>query len=175
MPRSKYILSLVPPPLVFCKFRRQQIASAFPPSQVRRVASRGRRARTGPQAGEADRKSSSYLSPKMRIACLQFNPQVSDVDNNMTRADRVLAKGNPENLDLLVLPEMAFSGKRFLICTLPGPQRRAKPIILTVDPPRQATTTSLSQRYTPLLSPLPLVYPPCGPAPPPSSITAMWP
>lgn len=48
----------------------------------------------------------------MRIACLQFNPQVGDVDNNMTRADRVLSKGDTENLDLIVLPEMAFSGKR---------------------------------------------------------------
>jgi protein N-terminal amidase len=47
----------------------------------------------------------------MRIACLQFNPQVGDVDNNLTRADRVLSRANPENLDLLVLPEMAFSGK----------------------------------------------------------------
>lgn len=47
----------------------------------------------------------------MRIACLQFNPRVGDVDNNLTRADRVLAKANPENLDLIVLPEMAFTGK----------------------------------------------------------------
>ena len=48
----------------------------------------------------------------MRVACLQFNPQVGDVNNNLTRADRVLSRANPENLDLIVLPEMAFSGKR---------------------------------------------------------------
>lgn len=50
----------------------------------------------------------------MRIGCLQFAPQVGDVSNNLTRADAVLAKAgskNLENLDLLVLPEMAFSGK----------------------------------------------------------------
>lgn len=49
----------------------------------------------------------------MRIACLQFAPQVGDVSNNMTRADAVLSKADPgdlEHLDLMVLPEMAFSG-----------------------------------------------------------------
>lgn len=47
----------------------------------------------------------------MRIACLQFAPQVGDVNNNLTQADAVLTKANPEDLDLLVLPELAFSGK----------------------------------------------------------------
>lgn len=50
----------------------------------------------------------------MRIGCLQFAPKVGDVDNNLNRADAVLAKADPmalDNLDLLVLPEMAFSGK----------------------------------------------------------------
>lgn len=46
----------------------------------------------------------------MRIGCLQFAPQVGDVDNNLNRADAVLSKANPEDLDILVLPEMAFSG-----------------------------------------------------------------
>ncbi|PMD14774.1 carbon-nitrogen hydrolase, partial [Hyaloscypha hepaticicola] len=49
----------------------------------------------------------------MRIACLQFAPQVGDVDNNMNRADAVLSKADPKNLDLLVLPELAFSGYNF--------------------------------------------------------------
>ncbi|KAK4113816.1 carbon-nitrogen hydrolase [Canariomyces notabilis] len=52
----------------------------------------------------------------MRIGCLQFAPQVGDVSNNLTRADAVLAKADPkelEGLDLLVLPEMAFSGYNF--------------------------------------------------------------
>lgn len=51
---------------------------------------------------------------KMKIACLQFAPQVGDVDNNLNRADAVLNKANQaelEDLDLLVLPELAFSGK----------------------------------------------------------------
>jgi predicted amidohydrolase len=49
----------------------------------------------------------------MRIACLQFSPQVGDTDNNLNRGDAVLNKAKPEqldNLDLIVLPEMAFSG-----------------------------------------------------------------
>lgn len=49
----------------------------------------------------------------MRIACLQFAPQVGDTDNNLNRADAVLAKANQDDvdsLDLIVLPELAFSG-----------------------------------------------------------------
>jgi hypothetical protein len=69
----------------------------------------------------------------MRIACLQvrpflrrghsflltgkqFAPQVGDVDNNLNRADAVLSKANPKNLDLLVLPELAFSGRSCPAC-----------------------------------------------------------
>lgn len=49
----------------------------------------------------------------MKIACLQFAPQVGDVNNNLNRADSVLAKANPDDLvdlDLIVLPELAFTG-----------------------------------------------------------------
>lgn len=49
----------------------------------------------------------------MKIACLQFAPQVGDVDNNIGRADAVLRRANPDDLDsldLLVLPELAFTG-----------------------------------------------------------------
>ncbi|KAK3377790.1 carbon-nitrogen hydrolase [Podospora didyma] len=52
----------------------------------------------------------------MRIGCLQFAPKVGDVSNNLNRADAVLAKADAmelDNLDLLVLPEMAFSGYNF--------------------------------------------------------------
>ncbi|CZT07612.1 related to amino-terminal amidase [Rhynchosporium graminicola] len=45
----------------------------------------------------------------MRIGCLQFAPQVGDVDNNLNRADCVLSRSNLQTLDLLVLPEMAFT------------------------------------------------------------------
>lgn len=50
----------------------------------------------------------------MRIGCLQFAPHVGDVDNNINRADSVLASAKQEdlsNLDVLILPEMAFSGE----------------------------------------------------------------
>ncbi|KAF2970330.1 hypothetical protein GQX73_g3215 [Xylaria multiplex] len=49
----------------------------------------------------------------MRIGCLQFASQVGDIDDNINRADAVLSKANPENLDLLVLPELAFAGYNF--------------------------------------------------------------
>ncbi|KAK5663013.1 hypothetical protein OQA88_6427 [Cercophora sp. LCS_1] len=52
----------------------------------------------------------------MKIACLQFATRVGEIDNNLTRADAVLNKANVqdlEGLDLLVLPELAFSGANF--------------------------------------------------------------
>lgn len=52
----------------------------------------------------------------MRIGCLQFAPQVGDIDNNLNRADSVLAKANQDDLDsldILVLPELAFTGYAF--------------------------------------------------------------
>jgi predicted amidohydrolase len=58
----------------------------------------------------------------MRIACLQFAPKLGDIDNNLNRADAVLSKANPSDLDLLVLPELAFTGKSQLAL-----QRVARP------------------------------------------------
>ncbi|KAI3536655.1 N-terminal amidase [Colletotrichum abscissum] len=49
----------------------------------------------------------------MRIGCLQFAPQVGDIDNNLNRADSCLNKANTDDLDLLVLPELAFTGYNF--------------------------------------------------------------
>ncbi|OAA41916.1 N-terminal amidase [Beauveria brongniartii RCEF 3172] len=49
----------------------------------------------------------------MRIGCLQFAPKVGDVDNNLNRADAVLSRADVEELDLLVLPELAFTGYNF--------------------------------------------------------------
>jgi hypothetical protein len=40
----------------------------------------------------------------------ESNVQVGDVSNNLNRADAVLSRANPKDLDLLVLPELAFSG-----------------------------------------------------------------
>lgn len=53
----------------------------------------------------------------MRIGCLQFAPQVADVDNNLNRADAVLSKADADELDgldLLVVPELAFSGEHLM-------------------------------------------------------------
>lgn len=54
----------------------------------------------------------------MRIGCLQFAPQVGDVDNNLNRADAVLNRADPKDLDLLVLPELAFTGNTILATCL---------------------------------------------------------
>lgn len=48
----------------------------------------------------------------MKIATLQFDPKIGDVEGNIRRADEIL-KGREydlRGLDLLVLPEMAFTG-----------------------------------------------------------------
>lgn len=49
----------------------------------------------------------------MRIACLQFAPQLAEVDHNIERADAILDRADPQDIDLLVLPELAFSGYNF--------------------------------------------------------------
>ncbi|KAM3504217.1 hypothetical protein MY10362_003709 [Beauveria mimosiformis] len=49
----------------------------------------------------------------MRIGCLQFAPKVGDIDNNLNRADAVLSRADVEELDLLVLPELAFTGRSY--------------------------------------------------------------
>lgn len=41
----------------------------------------------------------------------QFNPQVGDVQSNIDRAEAILADSSPSAIDVLILPEMAFSGK----------------------------------------------------------------
>jgi hypothetical protein len=81
-------------------------------------------------------KQRSALSTKrsgMRIATLQFGPRLGDVENNIKLADKILKltppneddgprfdNGQPgiEDLrpDILVLPEMAFSGEIYLSC-----------------------------------------------------------
>ena len=52
----------------------------------------------------------------MRIATLQFNPQVGQIAANFSRAESLLMREEREgvlrDLDLLVLPELAFTGKR---------------------------------------------------------------
>lgn len=51
----------------------------------------------------------------MRVATLQFNPQVGQIAANFSRAESLLMREEREgvlrDLDLLVLPELAFTGK----------------------------------------------------------------
>ncbi|KAF2115010.1 carbon-nitrogen hydrolase [Lophiotrema nucula] len=50
----------------------------------------------------------------MKIACLQFAPELGKVQENIRKADEILQKTQvPLKLDWLVLPEMAFSGYDF--------------------------------------------------------------
>ncbi|MCJ1476862.1 Carbon-nitrogen hydrolase [Lambiella insularis] len=46
----------------------------------------------------------------MHIAILQFSPVLGAVEHNIARADELLRTANTEGVDLLVLPELAFSG-----------------------------------------------------------------
>lgn len=48
----------------------------------------------------------------MKVAVLQFNPRLGNVEANIKHADTLLATCTV-NIDLLVLPEMAFSGYNF--------------------------------------------------------------
>jgi protein N-terminal amidase len=51
---------------------------------------------------------------KMKIACLQFAPEVGKVQDNIQRADTILRNTQiPSDLTWLVLPELAFSGYNF--------------------------------------------------------------
>ena len=45
------------------------------------------------------------------MMCLQFNPQLGNIAHNLKRAEAIIARAAPMELDLLVLPEMAFSGQ----------------------------------------------------------------
>lgn len=49
----------------------------------------------------------------MRIACLQFNPQLGNIAHNLKRAEDIIFRAAPVKLDFLILPEMAFSGYNF--------------------------------------------------------------
>ncbi|MCJ1322656.1 hypothetical protein MMC15_008005 [Xylographa vitiligo] len=49
----------------------------------------------------------------MHIAVLQFAPALGQVERNMARADELLAAAPTDGLDLLVLPELAFTGYNF--------------------------------------------------------------
>jgi protein N-terminal amidase len=45
----------------------------------------------------------------MKVACLQFAPEVGKVQENIARADSILLEAQlPFDIDWLVLPELAF-------------------------------------------------------------------
>ena len=49
----------------------------------------------------------------MKVACLQFAPEVGTVQENIARADSILLEAQlPFDIDWLVLPELAFTGKQ---------------------------------------------------------------
>lgn len=53
----------------------------------------------------------------MRIATLQLAPRLGERDVNIARADQLLSQKDLSDIDLLVLPEMAFSGRCLLTDT----------------------------------------------------------
>src|SRR5947207_654158 len=66
-----------------------------------------------PDQSSSDRPPSPSDSTKLRFALLQFSPQVGAFNANVAAADALLFGPNgvqPGEIDLLVLPEMAFSG-----------------------------------------------------------------
>lgn len=64
----------------------------------------------------------TIFSRNMRIACLQFNPELGRLPENITLANTLLEAASPQNLDLLVLPELAFTGNAssYLPCRFPS-------------------------------------------------------
>ncbi|MCJ1435112.1 Carbon-nitrogen hydrolase [Xylographa pallens] len=115
----------------------------------------------------------------MHIATLQFSPVLGQVAQNIARADELLAAANTEGLDLLVLPELAFTGYNFpslaaitphLEPTCAGPT--AHWAIRTATRLHCAVCVGYPERTTlSPLSPTPLTPPPAASAPlPPSAV-----
>ncbi len=46
----------------------------------------------------------------MRVACLQFSPKLRQVRENIRRVESLLVEVQPNEIDLLVLPELALTG-----------------------------------------------------------------
>ena len=53
------------------------------------------------------------LTNSAQLAILQFAPELAKVESNIARADAILERDIPQGaqIDWLILPEMAFSGK----------------------------------------------------------------
>ncbi|KAL9612103.1 MAG: hypothetical protein Q9167_003290 [Letrouitia subvulpina] len=111
----------------------------------------------------------------MRIACLQFAPQLGRVQENIDRANDLLEAILPNSLDLLVLSELAFTGynfpslaaiKPYLEPTAAGPTTKwatstalrlhclvsvGYPELFSTCPPSTSTTTPPKPTMTPFL------------------------
>lgn len=46
----------------------------------------------------------------MRMACLQLSAKLGKVEDNIARANALLEESSISDLDLLILPELAFTG-----------------------------------------------------------------
>ena len=46
----------------------------------------------------------------MRIACLQFGPRIGELNSNINRANEIIDAARLPQIDLLILPELAFIG-----------------------------------------------------------------
>ena len=49
----------------------------------------------------------------MRIACIQFNPELGKPPENIAHVNDLLQAASPQDIDLLVLPELAFTGNHW--------------------------------------------------------------
>ncbi|KAK6522257.1 Carbon-nitrogen hydrolase [Arthrobotrys megalospora] len=63
-------------------------------------------------------KARTGISYRMKIACLQFNPHIGKVQDNIHKADEILENALgiediQDKVDVLVLPELAFTGYVF--------------------------------------------------------------
>ncbi|POY74873.1 hypothetical protein BMF94_2146 [Rhodotorula taiwanensis] len=111
----------------------------------------------------------------LRTACMQLSPCFKDWDASRRRADALLADLDADSIDLLVLPEMAFTGERGAD-VLPVAADQAAAYMLTsirikqaiASSPRRTSTRSRnwSAKGELLTGPLPPVraLPECAPA-----------
>jgi hypothetical protein len=72
-------------------------------------------------AGRRHRVCLRNSQPPLGVALLNRS------SNNLNRADAVINRKNPEKLDLLVLPELAFSGKSLSLGLYFNNSNRAPP------------------------------------------------
>ncbi|TNY22683.1 carbon-nitrogen hydrolase [Rhodotorula diobovata] len=68
------------------------------------------------------------MSRSLRVACVQLSPCFKDPARSRERADALIALMEPNTLDLLVLPEMAFTGA-LLPLTPPPPRLDVAPFV----------------------------------------------